>query len=82
MDLLSLFALLILIVLGLTAVGVVLLLGYLPGHIARERSHPQADAVGVCGWVGLLTGGILLPVAYVWAYWKSDPRAKSEEDAS
>lgn len=65
------FALLILIVLAATAIGVVLLLGYMPGRIARDRDHPQADAVSVCGWIGLLSGGLLLPVAYVWAYWRT-----------
>lgn len=64
------FALFILIVLAATALAGVLLLGYMPGRIAKQRAHPQAEAVGVCGWMGLLTGGLLLPVAYVWAYWR------------
>ncbi|TWT75942.1 Inner membrane protein YiaW [Posidoniimonas polymericola] len=64
------FALLILIVLVATAIAVVLTLGYLPGQIARGRNHPQAEAVGVCGWLGLLTAGVLLPAAYVWAFWR------------
>ncbi|MAT13716.1 MAG: hypothetical protein CMJ46_00415 [Planctomyces sp.] len=68
MEFLDLFALLILIVLVATVLGVALLLGYLPGHIARHRSHPQADAVNICGRIGLLTGGLLLPIAFVWAY--------------
>lgn len=70
MDPLAIFALFILIVLAATAVGGVLLLGYLPGRIARQRNHPQADAVSVCGWIGVLTG-VLLPIAFVWAYWKT-----------
>lgn len=65
MELLDFFALFILIVLLATAVGGALLLGYLPGGIARQRSHPQAAAVSVCGWFGPLTGGLLLPVAYI-----------------
>ncbi len=64
------FALLILCVLAATVVGGALALAYLPGRIARQRQHPQADAVSVCGWVGLATAGLLLPVAYVWAFWR------------
>lgn len=80
MDMLDYFALLILLVLFLTAAGGVLLLGYLPGKIARRRSHPQADAVNVCGWMGLLTLGILLPVAFVWAYWSFNIASRGEQN--
>lgn len=73
------FALFILLVLAATAVGGLLFLAYLPGRIARDRKHPQADAVGVCGWAGLLTGGVLLPVAYVWAYWRHGNLTESRE---
>ncbi|MFG0287087.1 MAG: DUF3302 domain-containing protein [Rhodopirellula sp. JB044] len=75
------FALFILIVLLATAVGGALLLGYLPGKIARQRSHPQAEAVSVCGWIGLLSGGLLLPIAYVWAYWQFPQPLKREASA-
>ncbi|MFG0265818.1 MAG: DUF3302 domain-containing protein [Rhodopirellula sp. JB055] len=75
------FALFILIVLLATAVGGALLLGYLPGKIARQRSHPQAEAVSVCGWIGLLSGGLLLPIAYVWAYWQFPQTLKREASA-
>jgi len=40
----------------------------LPGRIARDRQHPQADAISVCGWWGVITMGLLLPLAYIWAY--------------
>lgn len=80
MVMLDYFALLILLVLFLTAAGGVLLLGYLPGKIARRRSHPQADAVNVCGWMGLLTLGILLPVAFVWAYWSFSIASAGEQN--
>lgn len=75
------FALLVLIVLAATAVGGAVLLGYLPGRIARQRSHPQADAVSVCGWIGLLTGGLLLPVAYVWAYLDKPSSVRNEGES-
>lgn len=79
MPLLDLFALFILLVLVATAVGGALLVGRLPGSIARSRSHPQAEAVAVCGWLGLLTCGLLLPLAYVWAYWRYDQTTVAKE---
>jgi cytochrome b561 len=42
-------------------------LGGLPGAIARSRNHPQADAINICGWMGIITL-VLWPVALVWAY--------------
>lgn len=42
-----------------------------PGRIARSRHHPQAEAIAICGWLGLLlTGGLLWVVAIVWAHTK------------
>lgn len=64
------FALFVLIVLAITVLCGVMLIGYMPGRIARERKHPQADAIAVCGWIGVLTMGVLLPLAYIWAYVK------------
>jgi hypothetical protein len=54
----------------LIAAGVVLaiVLGSLPGKIAEGRGHPQADAIRVAGWLGLLTMGLLWPFALIWAY--------------
>jgi hypothetical protein len=46
-------------------------LGSLPGEIARSRNHPQADAISVCGWMGVITL-VLWPLALIWAYLKPD----------
>ncbi len=70
---LDVFALIVLLVLAAAAVAVWVVLGMLPGRIARARNHPQAEAIQVCGWWGVLTMGILLPLAYIWAYTR--PRA-------
>ena len=67
MDGLDIFALIVLLVVGGVAVLLVVVLGGLPGKMARQRNHPQADAIAVCGWLGLVTG-ILWPVALVWAF--------------
>jgi Protein of unknown function (DUF3302) len=65
LDVFALLVLLVLLVAVLAAIGV---LGALPGYIARNRNHPQADAINVAGWVGLLFGGVLWPLALIWAY--------------
>jgi len=72
MTLLDLFALFVLIVLLIAVVGIWILLGMMPGRIAAQRNHPQAEAINVCGWWGVLTLGILLPLAFIWAYTKPD----------
>ena len=65
---LELFALVVLIVLFAAIVAGWVLLGMLPGKIARQRNHPQAEAINMCGWWGVITMGILCPLAFVWAY--------------
>lgn len=68
MEFLDLFALLVLGLLIASFGAIWIFLGILPGRIARARQHPQADAINVCGWWGALTLGLLMPVAYIWAY--------------
>lgn len=53
-----------------TAIFVVVKLGSLPGKLARHRGHPQADAINVAGWLGLLTVGVVWVLAMVWAFMK------------
>jgi len=74
--LLDYFALAILLILVVAAVVIWVVLGIMPGRIARDRNHPHADAISVCGWWGVLTMGLLLPLAYIWAY--SNPRWRDE----
>jgi len=66
LDALAFFVFGILIV---VAVLLVVSLGQLPGQLARKWAHPQAAAVNVAGWVGLATGGLLWPLALIWAFW-------------
>ena len=70
MTALDIFALLVLLVLLGAAVAIWAILGMMPGRIARARNHPQAEAINVCGWWGVITLGLLLPVAWIWAYTK------------
>lgn len=72
------FALIVLILLLITALAVVVGLAMAPGRIARKRNHPQSEAIGVCGWFGVLTMGILLPVAFIWAFY--NPAVSSQNN--
>ena len=65
------FALIILLVLLLTALIAIFLLARWPGQIARDRDHPQADAVAVAGWCSFLLPIPLWPLAIVWAHYGS-----------
>ncbi|WP_420338430.1 DUF3302 domain-containing protein [Roseibium sp.] len=62
------FALLVLLVLVAAMVGIWVFLAIWPGKIARRRGHPKADAVAVCGYWGALSLGILMPLAFIWAF--------------
>lgn len=65
---LEIFALVVMLVVAAVGIWLVVVLGSLPGKIAREREHPQADAINALAWVGLVTLGLAWFVAIVWAY--------------
>ena len=58
----------ILVILVLIGIWVFVELAKFPGTKARDRNHPQAEAINVLGWLGLLFGGIPWLIALVWAY--------------
>lgn len=68
MSWLDVFAWSVLAVLVASAVAMIWIAGSLPGHIARTRHHPWADAVTVAGWVTLFLGFALWPLVLIWAY--------------
>lgn len=65
---LDIFALIVLIVLVAAGIAIWAILGAYPGKIARQRNHPQADAIAMCGWWGVISMGLLTPLAFIWAY--------------
>ena len=64
----DLFAWLVLLILAASAVAIFFIAGSLPGTIAKSRRHPWAEAVQVAGWVTLICGFALWPVALIWAF--------------
>jgi CBS domain containing-hemolysin-like protein len=52
------------------AIGVFLLVHILPEKIAEKRHHPQLDAIKTLCLLSLFFGGLLWPLAWLWAYTK------------
>ncbi len=73
------FAILVLLVLLL--IWIYVKLAALPGQTATERGHPQAEAIKVLGWIGLLLGVAPWLVALVWAYTKPVSKQHGLPDA-
>ena len=68
---LDIFALIVMGILIAVIIVAVVKLGPLPGNIAKRRGHPQADAINVLGWIGIITMGVSWLIALVWAYTRS-----------
>jgi uncharacterized BrkB/YihY/UPF0761 family membrane protein len=82
-EFLSIFALFVLIILAAAAVALWVWLAIWPGRIAKERGHRQAEAVRVMGYWGAITLGILMPIAFVWAYWDyGDDKIRARGEAT
>ena len=80
MDFLDIFALIVMAILIALVIWLVVLLGSMPGEIARKRGHPQVDAIKALGWIGIITLGVSWFIAFVWAY--TIPREKGSGDAA
>jgi hypothetical protein len=62
------FAFVIFAVLIAVTVVIIVSLGQLPGRLARKWGHPQASAINATSWIGIATGGLLWPLAFIWAF--------------
>jgi hypothetical protein len=76
---LDIFAWVVLIVMLASTAAMICVAGWLPGHIAKSRNHPWAQAVTVAGWIFLFLGFALWPVVLIWAY--VDVPARKQEAA-
>lgn len=62
------FAWFVFITILVTVIAIFVALAQLPGKTAKERGHPQADAINMASWLGILfTGGIVWILAMVWS---------------
>ncbi len=59
-----------LIIVPITLIVVFWLVHILPEKIAEEKKHPQAKAIQTLCLLSLVFGGLLWPIAWIWAYSK------------
>lgn len=60
----------VLIVVPFVGIGAFLLVHILPEKIAEKKEHPQAKAIQCLCLLSLVFGGLLWPLAWLWAYTK------------
>lgn len=60
----------VLIVVPIVGIAVFWLVHILPEKIAEKRKHPQAKAIQTLCLLSLFFGGMLWPLAWLWAYSK------------
>lgn len=60
----------VIIVVPIVAITVFWLVHVLPEKIAHKRHHPQTEAIQVLCLLSLVFGGMLWPLAWLWAYTK------------
>ena len=71
---LDIFALIVIALLIGVVIWLIVLLGNMPGDIARRRNHPQSEAISALGWIGVITMGLGWFIAIVWAYYKPETK--------
>ena len=60
----------VLVIAPIAAIVVFLLVHILPEKIAEKKRHPQTDAIKTLCLLSLAFGGMLWPLAWLWAYSK------------
>ena len=61
-------AIVVLIIVPVAAIVLFWLVHILPEKIAENRHHPQKDSIKVLCLLSLVFGGMLWPIAWLWAY--------------
>lgn len=60
----------VLVLVPVIGIGAFWIVHILPEKIAEKRKHPQAKAIQVLCLLSLVFGGLLWPLAFLWAYSK------------
>ena len=60
----------VIIVAPLMAITLFWIVHVMPEKIAEDKGHPQAKAIQVLCLLSLVFGGLLWPIAWLWAYTK------------
>ena len=82
-------ALFIIFVVPVVLIALFWMVHVLPEKIAHKRHHPQFEAIRTLCLLSLVFGGLLWPIAWIWAYTKpvmhklayGTDKASPEEDA-
>jgi len=66
----DIMAIVVLIVVPIVVIVVFWLVHVLPERIAEQRHHPQTGAIQTLCLLSLVFGGLLWPIAWIWAFTK------------
>jgi CBS domain containing-hemolysin-like protein len=66
----DILAVVVLLVVPALAIVLFWIVHVLPEKIAHQRHHPQRDAITTLCLLSLVFGGLLWPLAWIWAYTK------------
>lgn len=66
----DILALVVLFVVPVVVIVLFWIVHVLPEKIAHNRHHPQKDAITTLCLLSLVFGGLLWPIAWIWAYTK------------
>ena len=66
----NVIAIVVLFLVPIVAIVAFWMVHVLPEKIAHKRHHPQRDAIQVLCLLSLVFGGLLWPLAWLWAYTK------------
>jgi CBS domain containing-hemolysin-like protein len=66
----SVIALVVVVVVPIVVIVLFWMVHVLPEKIAHKRNHPQQEAIQVLCLLSLFFGGLLWPLAWLWAYTK------------
>ncbi len=66
----NVMAIVVIVLVPIVGIVVFWLVHILPEKIAHKRHHPQQEAIQVLCLLSLVFGGLLWPIAWLWAYTK------------
>jgi hypothetical protein len=66
----DIIAIFVILVVPIGAIALFWMVHVLPEKIAERRHHPQQEAIKVLCLLSLVFGGLLWPLAWLWAYSK------------
>ena len=66
----NVLSIIVIIIVPIVAIALFWMVHVLPEKIAHKRHHPQRDAIQTLCLLSLVFGGILWPLAWIWAYTK------------